>query len=131
MHIEEVKDEFKLRIKQSKKKFKKLPVENPFDFAEYVENQNEENEIDLGLLLELAEENKIIYNEVPVSTLIEDMEKLTNGFFTNGYFTLGDDGEIDTNRFFKNCDELVKFMDKILDKYDDHPSIYYTGNIYR
>ena len=59
------------------------------------------------------------------------MKKLKNGFFTNGYFSVSDDGEIDTNRFFKNSDELVKFIDKILHKYDDHPSIYYTGNIYR
>ena len=59
------------------------------------------------------------------------MEKLKNRFFTNGYFHLGDEGEIDTNRFFKDSDELAKFIDKILDKYDDHPSIYYTGNIYR
>ena len=59
------------------------------------------------------------------------MEKLRNGFFTNGYFTLGEDGEIDTNRFLKDSKELAKFIDKILDKYDDHPSIYYTGNIYR
>ena len=62
------------------------------------------------------------------------MKKLKNGLFTNGYFTLGDsddDGEIDTNRFFKDSDELEKFIDKILDKYDDHPSMYYTGKIYR
>ena len=110
---------------------KNLPVENPFDLTEYVEKQKEENEIDLGLFLELAEENKFIYNQVPVNTLIEDMEKLKNGFFTNGYFSLGDEGEIDTNRFFKDNNELAKFIDKILDKYDDHPSIYYTGNIYR
>ena len=54
------------------------------------------------------------------------MEKLKNGFFTNGYFFLGEEGEIDTNRFFKNSDELAKFIDKILGKYDDHSSIYYT-----
>ena len=96
-----------------------------------MEKQKEENEIDLGLILELAEENKIIYNQVPVNTLIEDMEKLKNGFFTNGYFTLGEEGEVDTNRFFKDSNEIAKFIDKILDKYDDHPSIYYTGNIYR
>ena len=59
------------------------------------------------------------------------MEKLKNGFFTNGYFTLGEEGEIDTNRFFKNSDELAELIDKILDKNDDYPSIYYTGNIYR
>ena len=130
-HIEQAKEGVKLKIKQLKKKIKNIPVENPFDFTDYVEKQKEENEIDLGLFLELAEENKIIYNQVPVNNLIEDMEKLRNGFFTNGYFTLGEEGEIDTNRFFKDSDELTKFIDKILDKYDDHPSIYYTGNIYR
>ena len=113
------------------KKTKKLPIESPFDFTEYVEKQEEENEVDLGLFLELAEENKIIYKQTPVNTLIEDMEKLKNGFFTNGYFSLGDDGGLDTTGFFKDSDELDKFIDKILDKDDDHPSIYYTGNIYR
>ena len=130
-HIEHAKEEVKLKIKQLKKKIKNIPKENPFDFTDYVEKQKEENDIDLGLFLELAEENKIIHNQVPVNTLIEDMAKLKNGFFTNGYFSLGDEGEIDTNRFFKDNNELAKFIDKILDKYDDHPSIYYTGNIYR
>ena len=130
-HIEEVKDEVKLKIKQLKKKIKNIPKENPFDFTDYLEMQKEDNEIDLGLFLELAEENKIVYNQAPVNTLIEDMGKLKNGFFTNGYFSLGDEGEIDTNRFFKDSNELAEFIDKILDKYDDHPSIYYTGNIYR
>ena len=104
-HIEEVKEGVKLKIKQLKKKIKNLPIENPFDFTEYVEKQKEENEIDLGLFLELAEENKIIYNQVPINNLIEDMEKLKNGFFTNGYFTLGEEGEIDTNRFFTDSNE--------------------------
>ena len=52
------------------------------------------------------------------------------GFFTNGYFSLGDEGEIDTNRFFTDSNEVAKFIDKILDKNDDHASIYHTGNIY-
>ena len=133
LHIKDVKEEVKLKIKQIKNKIKNLPKENPFDFTYIVEKQKEENEIDLGLFLELAEENKIIYNQVPTNVLVEDMEKLKNGngFFTNGYFTLDEEGEIDTNRFFKNTDELAVLIDKILDKYDDHPSIYYTGNIYR
>ena len=113
LHVEDVKEEVKLRIKQLKNKMKNLPKENPFDFTEYVNKQKKENEIDLGLFLDLAEENKIIYNQVPINILIEDMEKLKNGFFTNGYFSLGEEGEIDTNRFFKNSDELAKFKDKI------------------
>ena len=96
-----------------------------------LKTKKKENEIDLGLFLVLAEENKIFYNQTPVNTLMENMQKLRNGFFTNDYFSLGDDGEIDTNRFFKDTDELAKFIDKILDKYDDHPSIKYTGNLYR
>ena len=105
--------------------------DSPFDFTDIVKKQKEDDEIDFGLFLDLAEENKIIYNQTPVNTLIEDMEKHKNGFFTNGYLSFDDDGEIDTNRFFKNSDELAKFIEKILDKHDDHPSIYYTGNIYR
>ena len=69
----------------SKQLRKEIPKENPFDFTDYVEKQKEENEIDLGLFLELAE-NKIIYNQTPVSTLIEDMEKLKNGFFYERLF---------------------------------------------
>ena len=59
------------------------------------------------------------------------MERLTNGFFTNGYFSLGDDGVIDTKGVSKDSDELTKFIHKILDEYDDHPFINYTGNIQR
>ena len=59
------------------------------------------------------------------------MEKLKSVFLTKGYFTLGDEEEIDNKPFFKDNSELVKFIDKILDKYDDHPSLFYTGEIYR
>ena len=86
--------------------------------------------MDLGLFLELAEENKITYNQSPLNTLIEDMEKLKIGFFTNGCFSLGNKGEIDTNRFLQDSNELAKFNNKILDNCDDHPFVY-TGNIYR
>ena len=53
------------------------------------------------------------------------------GFFTNGYFSPGDEGEIDTYRFLKVSNEIAKFIDKLLNKYDDLPSIYYTGKNYR
>ena len=59
------------------------------------------------------------------------MEKMKNGFFTNGYFSLGDEKDIDSNRFFEDSDELAKLIEKMLDKYDDHPSICYTGNFIR
>ena len=37
-----------------------LREENPFDFTDYLKKQKEVDEIDVGLFLELAEENKII-----------------------------------------------------------------------
>ena len=67
------------------KKIQNLPTEHPFDFTEYVEKQKEENEIDLGLFFEIAEEKKIIYNQTPVNSLIENIEKLEKGLFTNGF----------------------------------------------
>ena len=79
-HIEKVKDQVKVKINWLKKKIK-----NPFDFKEYVEKQKHENEIDLSFFCEFAEENKIIYKQVPINTLIEDQEKMKNGFFTNGF----------------------------------------------
>ena len=90
-----------------------------------------DNEIDVGLFFEIAQENKIMYNQTPVNTLIEVMEKLKNGFCTNGYFSRGDEGEIDTNSFFEQSIELSEFIDKIRDKFDDHTSIDYTGIFYR
>ena len=82
--------------------------------------QTEENEIDLGLLFELAEQNKIIYNQLPVKTPKEDIEKMKIRILTNGCFTLVDEGEIETIRFFRDNGELAKFIDEILYKFDDH-----------
>ena len=44
------------------------------------------------------------------------MEKLKNVFFTDGYFSPGEEGEIDTDRFFKEINELGKFIEKYLIK---------------
>ena len=79
-HIEEVKEQVKIKIEELKRKFKNLPKENLFDFTEYIEGEQEENEIDLGLFHDLAEENKIVYNQTPVNTPIEDMEKMKLAF---------------------------------------------------
>ena len=38
-HVEDVKEEIKLKIKQLKNKIKNLLKENPFDFTEYVNEQ--------------------------------------------------------------------------------------------
>ena len=115
-HVEEVKGEVKLKNKELKEKIKNNPSENPFDLTESVETQKGGNEIDLGLFLELAEENKNICNQVPLNTLIEDMEKKKGGFFTNGYFNLDDKVVIETYRFFKDSSELAKFVEKKLTK---------------
>ena len=130
-HSLEAKHQVKLPIKQIKLKNKNHPI-NPFAFTEYLEMKKEENEKDLGLFFELAGENKFIYKQVPVNTLIDYMVNMKNGLFTNRSLTLGDDeGAIDTNRFFKDSNYLAKFIHKTINKYDDHPSIYYTDNNYR
>ena len=69
-HIEEVEEQVKLKVKELKKKIENIPKENPFDFTEYVEKQKAENDIDIGFFLELAEENRMIYNQTPKNVLI-------------------------------------------------------------
>ena len=52
-------------------------------------------------------------------------------FFTNGYHSLGEEGVIKTDRFFRDGSELAKFIDKILNQYDGRPSIIFTCNVFR
>ena len=97
-HTEEAKSLVNFKNEELKKK--NLPNENLFDFTEQLEWQKEETENHLVLFFELAEENEMIYNPVPINTLIGGLEEMKSGFFTNGYFSLFDEGEIDTHRFF-------------------------------
>ena len=62
---------------------------------------------------------------------MEYRENLKYGVSTNSYFTLGNEEEIDTNTNFKDSNEIAKLIDQKLDKYDDHPSPYCTGKLYR
>ena len=79
-HIGEAKALVILKNKDLKYKNQNFPSQHTFAFTDFVELQKEENEIDLGLFFELAEENKIIYNQVPEDTLMEDMEIFKNCF---------------------------------------------------
>ena len=82
-HIEEAKDQVQLNFKEVKRKNKHLPSENLFHFTEYLEKQKVESEVDLGLVLKIAEKNKILYNQIAVNALVGDTKKMKNGFFTN------------------------------------------------
>ena len=52
---------------------KTFPKENLLDFTEYVQREVEEKVVDLGLFFDFAEEDKIVYNQTPINTKIEDM----------------------------------------------------------
>ena len=79
--IEEAKDLFKHKIKELKRRIINLPSENPLDYTEYVEMRKGKNETDFGLFFEIAEGNKIIYNQVTINSLIKDMKKLKKQLF--------------------------------------------------
>ena len=85
-HIGKVKYQGKLKIEELRKKVRNISKENPFDFTGYFEKQKEDNEIDLSLFLEFAEENNIFYNQTPVNNLIEDLAKLQKWFFYERLF---------------------------------------------
>ena len=80
MEIEELNKTKTPKKKELGKFIRNTRIENPFDFTDYAELQKEINEINLGLIFDLAEENNILHNQVPVITLIKDMEKLKKVF---------------------------------------------------
>ena len=61
-------------------KIKNIPKDSPFDFTEYVEKQKGENEIDIGLFFEIAEQNRNIYNQTPLNSIIERIKKIEMAF---------------------------------------------------
>ena len=68
-------------------KKKNLPRKSLFVFTKFAESQNEEEEMDLGLFFQLAEEDKIFYNQTPVDSLMEGQEKTKNGSFPSGVYS--------------------------------------------
>ena len=60
LEMQELNKTTKLKKEESREIIKNLSKENAFDFTGYVEMQKEENEMDLGIFLELAKESKII-----------------------------------------------------------------------
>ena len=52
-------------------------------------------------------------------------------FFTRSGFILGDEEAIETDIFLRDDSEVSKFIEKILEKFKDHRSIFYTGNVCR
>ena len=63
--------------------------------------QKEEKKIDLGLFFELAQKKQDYVQSSGSKHSGRDFEKVKNGFFLNGYFTLGNGGEIATNSFLR------------------------------
>ena len=53
------------------------------------------------------------------------------GFFANTGCIINDEVEIEANRFFRYGRVLAEHMGKTIDRYDDHPNTYYTGDIFR
>ena len=69
------------------------PSEKPFDFTDLIERQKEEFDTDLDLCFQVAEQDKLIYNQTPRKTIIEDIEKIRDEFFTFGVFFLVEEGD--------------------------------------
>ena len=61
---------------------------------------------------------------------MEDIKKWKIGSFTGGFYFLGDEGETETRRIFRDGSDLQKSR-KVLENQDNYPSIYFTGVIYR
>ena len=86
--------------------------------------QDKKTDIDLSLSFELTEGDKLIFNQTPKNTLLEDMETVRHEFSTSGILFLDEEEEVETDRFFRDSGELAKFIGRINGKYNNHPSLY-------
>ena len=56
-----------------------MPPKSRLILRKTLKTKKKENEIDLGLIFELTEEDKFICNQVPLNILMYDMEKIEVG----------------------------------------------------
>ena len=127
LEVEELSKTIKFKLKKIRKKNKNLHKEKSFVFTVYLERWREENEIDIDLFLELAQEYKIVHNHAPVNKLIEYMEHLTNVFLRMVFSLQTAKERLTPLNFFR----IAEFVGKVIDRNDDPPNVCYASDIFR
>ena len=135
---EEIKDISNLsKVKQRKKinkqklQWKKAQIEELKRTNKQITSLSKDNnESELKKLI-ANKTNSQYKHRVDIRNIIDDRYNKTNAFRLNGSIEIeGSNNKFKTGRFFKDGEELGFYIDSILDKYDDVPNIYFTGDLY-
>ena len=98
---------------------------NPFDFSDI-----EQDDINLGEFLNIAESNIFRFESSDVHTVFEIIRD-DYPFIIESDLKINDSGRSKSDAFFKNRDELSTRIDKINAKYDESIPITFTGVLIR
>ena len=89
---------------------------NPLDFNNIDQLDDENN---LNEFLDLAENNKTIYDRISVFDVIVDSQRDIHPFILNGDFMINNGEPFLVNRFCKDFNYITKSIEKMIDKYDE------------
>ena len=97
---------------------------NSFDFNDI--NQDDD-EIYLNQILDLAENNKTKYCRKSIFDLVLDSQRDKYQFILNGDVIINDAQPFRINRFYKDSDHLTKSIEKNIEKYDETLEMLFSG----
>ena len=124
--IKQRKKSNKIKIKKYKAQIEELERTNK-QIRELIKNKNDK---EIKKLITIKENSQYRYRQ-NINEIINERFDNKNAFRLNGVIVIEDSSnKIRTKRFFKDGEELGFFIDSILDKYDDIPNVFFTGDIY-
>ena len=113
-----------LNIRQKSGDIVKYGETNHFDFNDI--NQDDD-EININKFLDLAENKTTKIDRTSVFEVILYSKRDKYPLILNGEFLINDGEPFQVIRFYKNSDQLTKFIEKKIDKYDETLEVLFSG----
>ena len=123
----------RLRKKANKRRllWKQAQIEELKRTNQHVLNLSRNNDEKTLKTLIANKTNSQYKHNINISEIINERFDERNAFRLNGTLEIsGSNNKFKTGRFFKNGEDLGFYIDSILDKYDDPPTISFTGDLY-
>ena len=100
---------------------------NPFDFSNI--SQDNDVESDLSKLLEIAENNVVLFENDIIGGVVNNVMRDKYPFILKGEKKINEKDPTSVNNFYKNVEALNQWIEKINDNYDETLSNNFTGEV--
>ena len=86
-------------------------------------------ESDLNNFLDLAENDVVLFENDSIFDVVNNVVRDKHPFLLKSEIKINDNDPTSVNNFFKGVEVLYKWIQKILDKYDETLNIAFTGEL--